>query len=193
MSAASVITIYLLPEVNLMMRPKLLSTLKPGTRVVSHDYDMGEWPPDLAFTMDAPGKPVGRDAKSKVFYWVVPARAGGKWVWQAAAQGSPRNFELALTQNFQKVEGTLTADGKPVPVENPTLIGDRLTFVAKLDGGALYEFSGRIINNALEGTVRTTRTGASPQQQPWSAARTEVWEPKHFLLPPPTLVPPTIQ
>src|SRR6478609_4796835 len=58
LSPASVVTIYLLPEVNLMMRPILLSTLKPGTRVVSHDYDMGEWPPEQSFVMDAPGKPV---------------------------------------------------------------------------------------------------------------------------------------
>jgi hypothetical protein len=128
-----------------------------------------------------------------VFYWVVPARASGKWLWQSAAQGSPRSFELALTQNFQKVEGTLTADGRAVPIEKATLVGDRLTFVAKLDGGSLYEFSGRVINNALEGTQRIARTGANPREQPWSAARTEVWEPKHFLLPPPTLVPPNPQ
>ena len=191
MSPASVVTIYLLPEVNLMMRPKLLSTLKPGTRVVSHDYDMGEWPPDVSFTMDAPGKPVGRDAKSKVFYWVVPAKASGRWLWQSAGDaGSPRNFELTLNQNFQKVEGTLTADGKPVPIENATLVGDRLSFVARLDSNSRHEFSGRIVNNALDGTVRAARAGASVQQQSWSAARTEVWEPRHFLLPPPTLIPP---
>src|SRR3954469_7349044 len=102
LSPASVVTIYLLPEVNLMMRPKLLSMLRPGTRVVSHDYDMGEWPPDLTFTMDAPAKTVGRDKKSKVFYWVVPARAAGKWRWRAP-EGN-RDFELSLTQMFQKIE-----------------------------------------------------------------------------------------
>lgn len=193
MNPASVITIYLLPEVNLMMRPKLLSTLKPGTRVVSHDYDMGEWPPDLSFTMDAPGKTVGRDAKSKVFYWVVPARASGKWLWQSAGDaGAPRKFELALNQNFQKVEGSLTADGKTVPIENATLVGDRLSFIAKLDreGAARYEFDGRIVNHALDGTVRAVRASASVQQQAWAATRTEVWEPRHFTLPPPTLIPP---
>src|SRR6476661_4984507 len=87
LSPASVVTIYLLPEVNLMMRPKLLVMLKPGTRVVSHDYDMGEWPPDLTFTMDAPDKTVGRDKKSKVFYWVVPGRASGKWRWRLSVVG----------------------------------------------------------------------------------------------------------
>ena len=190
-SPATVVTIYLLPEVNLMMRPILLSKLKPGTRVVSHDYDMGEWPPDLAFTMDAPGKPVGRDQKSKVFYWVVPARASGRWMWQAPADtAGPRSFELALNQNFQHVEGTLTADGKTLPIEDAKLVGDRMTFIAKAGTSARYEFSGRIVNNALDGNVRIVRDGAAPREQPWSAARTEVWEPRHFTLPPPTLVPP---
>jgi protein-L-isoaspartate O-methyltransferase len=66
-SPATVLTIYLLPEVNLMVRSRLLTMLKPGTRMVSHDYDFGEWTPDLAFEMDAPGKTVGRGERSKVF------------------------------------------------------------------------------------------------------------------------------
>ncbi|HEY0336042.1 MAG TPA: class I SAM-dependent methyltransferase [Burkholderiales bacterium] len=196
LSPATVVTIYLLPEVNLMMRPKLFAMLKPGTRVVSHDYDMGEWPPDLTFTMDAPSKTVGRDKKSKVFYWVVPARASGKWRWRSAADGgSPRDFELALTQMFQKIEGTLSVDGRTVPIVEPKLAGDTLAFSATLDaaGSARYEFNGRIVNHALEGTVRTVRSGAAAQQQPWNAARTEVWEPRHFALPAPTLLPPQPQ
>lgn len=192
-SPASVVTIYLLPEVNLMMRPILLSKLKPGTRVVSHDYDMGEWPPDLSFTMDAPGKPVGRDAKSKVFYWVVPAKASGRWLWQMPGEaGAQRRFELALDQSFQKIEGTLRIDGRTAALEHAKLVGDRLTFAARTDPNAAtrYEFDGRIYNNALEGTVRTISAGASARDQKWSAARTEIWEPRHFLLPPPTLIPP---
>ena len=190
-SPASVVTIYLLPEVNLMMRPTLLAKLKPGTRVVSHDYDMGEWPPDLALTMDAPGKPVGRDQKSKVFYWVVPARAAGRWLWHGAAEsGSPRSFELVLNQNFQRIEGTLSADGRSVPMEDAKLVGDTLTFVAKLDGSTRQEYSGRIVSHGMDGTVRTARAGAAPQQAAWNATRTEVWEPRHYTLPPPTLIPP---
>jgi len=196
LSPASVVTIYLLPEVNLMMRPKLLAMLKPGTRVVSHDYDMGEWPPDLTFTMDAPSKTVGRDKKSKVFYWVVPARASGKWRWRSAGDGGPaRDFELALTQMFQKIEGTLSVDGRTVPIEEARLVGDVLTFGANLDaaGTARYDFNGRIINHAIEGSVRTTGSGGARQQQTWNAARTEVWEPRHFALPAPTLLPPQPQ
>ena len=106
LSAASVVTIYLLPEVNLMMRPKLLAMLKPGTRVVCHDYDMGEWAPDEQMVIDAPDKPVGRDKKSKVFFWVVPANAAGKWRWQLPLAGKPADIDLILAQNFQKITGT---------------------------------------------------------------------------------------
>ena len=76
----------------------------------------------------------------------------GKWLWQTAAEGgAPRAFELALNQNFQKVEGTLTVDGKTVPIEDAKLVGDRLTFVAKLDGGA------RATNStAASSTTRST-------------------------------------
>jgi hypothetical protein len=192
LSPASVVTIYLLPEVNLMMRPRLFAMLKPGTRVVSHDYNMGEWPPDLTFTMDAPNKPVGRDKTSKVFYWVVPAKAAGRWRWRSEEGGAQRDFELALNQNFQKVEGTLAVGGKSVAIEDAKLVGDTLTFVAKLDGpnGARQEFSGRIVNHGIDGTVRTVRGTGAAQQGAWSAARTEVWEPRHYTLPPPTLVPP---
>ena len=89
LSPASVITIYLLPEVNLMARSKLLA-LAPGTRIVSHDYGIGDWLPDAEFEMDAPGKPVGRSQKSKVLYWVVPDQVAGRWLWQIDDGGKPR-------------------------------------------------------------------------------------------------------
>ena len=195
LTPATVVTIYLLPEVNLMMRPRLLSMLRPGTRVVSHDYDMGEWPPEVTFVMDAPDKTVGRDKKSKVFYWVVPARAAGKWRWQSAgASGQKRDFALALNQMFQKIDGTLTVDGKTVPIEQAKLTGEELSFAARFEqpgGAARYEFNGRIVNNALDGTLRPAIAGAAGQS--WNATRTELWEPRHFALPAPTLIPPQPQ
>jgi hypothetical protein len=186
LSPATVVTIYLLPEVNLMMRPKLLAMLKPGTRVVSHDYDMGEWPPDLTFAMDAPDKPVGRDKKSKVFYWVVPAKVAGKWRWREGE----RDFELTLNQLFQKVDGTLTVDGKTVPIEDANVTGEQLYFAARV-GDSRLAFHGRVINNAVEGTIRSDRSGSASQK--WGATRTEVWDPRHFALPAPTLIPPPVQ
>jgi hypothetical protein len=192
-SQASVLTLYLLPEVVLMIRPKVLSTLRPGTRVVSHDYDFGEWQPDYQIVVDAPGKPVGREQTSKIMYWVVPAEASGRWQWRMKdAAGAVGDFELALKQMFQKVEGTLSAGGKRVPIEDVSLTGERLAFAARLGEGAgavRYEFNGRISGNAIEGSIRAAGAGAGAAQQVWNAARTEVWEPGHRALPAPTLMP----
>ena len=166
LAKADVLTIYLLPEVNLMVRPRILA-LKPGTRLVSHDYGFGEWPPDIELTMDAPGKPVGRDQKSKVMFWVVPARVAGKWVWQ----GPAGLYELQLEQVFQKITGTLSVGGRRVTLEKAVLTGDHISFEAALDKGDKVRqgFSGKVINNAIAGDMRVA--GAA---QAWNATRTEL-------------------
>lgn len=186
-SRATVVTIYLLPEVNLMVRPKLLATLKPGTRIVSHDYDMGEWPPDQSLVLDAPDKPVGRDFKSKVFYWVVPAKASGKWHWKLAINGHTANFELALDQMFQKIDGTLAVDGRKAKIEGARLDGTNISIDASAgDGASLvrYAFAGRVVNNRIEGRARVKGDGGE-QQVAWKAARTQAVEPAHAALKPP--------
>ncbi len=164
-SQADVLTIYLLPEVNLMVRPRILD-LKPGTRLVSHDYGFGEWPPDVELTMDAPGKPVGRDQKSKVMYWVVPSRVAGKWVWQGPAGA----YELQLEQAFQKLTATLTIGGRRVAVAKAVLTGSHIAFEADTDKGRL-ELSGKVTNNAIEGDMRLAGT-----REAWNATRTELRE-----------------
>jgi SAM-dependent methyltransferase len=103
LSQASVITMYLLPQVNLQLRPALLA-LKPGTRLVSHDWDMGEWKPDQTTVVPVPDKKVGLEKSSKVHLWVVPARVEGLW----CGAGLLREFSLRLTQRFQEVHGTLS-------------------------------------------------------------------------------------
>ncbi len=185
-SPANVLTIYLLPDVNLEIRSRLLATLKPGTRIVSHDYDFGEWPPDHQLEMAAPGKKVGVGEKSKVFYWVVPGLAAGKWRWQIKRDGKAEDYELMLNQNFQKLDGTLAAGGRPMKLENPVLVGEHISFTAvggEGAGAARYEFSGRIYNNAIEGTMRANpagKTSGQPQEFPWSATRTVLWDPRHL-------------
>jgi len=187
-SAATVLSIYLLPDVNLAIRSRLLATLRPGTRIVSHDYHFGEWPPDLQLEMPAPGKKVGIGEKSKVFYWMVPGTAAGKWRWQLQRDGKPEDHELSLDQNFQKLQGTLAVSGRPAKLEGLALAGEQLSFAALVDGGAgavRYEFSGRIFNNALTGTVRVSRgekPGAQAQELAWNATRTQIWDPRHVVL-----------
>ena len=102
LAAATVITMYLLPEVNLQLRPSLL-TLKPGTRIVSHDWDMGDWKPDRTTVVPVPNKVVGLEKSSKVHLWTVPARVDGLW----CAAGLLRGASITLTQKYQTFEGVL--------------------------------------------------------------------------------------
>jgi len=111
LGAATVITMYLLPDVNLALRPKLLG-LNPGTRIVSHDWDMGDWIADEMRTIDNPEKALGLDKKSRVYLWVVPASLGGKWCAQQSKTNTDAamKVELRLDQRFQKLDGVLTAN-----------------------------------------------------------------------------------
>ncbi len=99
LAPASVITMYLLPEVNLQLRPRLLA-LRPGTRIVSHDWDMGEWKPDRTRVVDAPDKKVGLEKTSRVHLWTVPAQLGGTWC--------ARDAVLRLQQAFQSLQAEFT-------------------------------------------------------------------------------------
>ena len=141
-SNATVLTMYLLPDINLKLRPKILD-LKPGTRVVSHAFDMGEWKADRTATVE------GKTA----FLWIVPAKAAG--VWQLA-QG-----ELTLVQNFQMLTGTLRTGERTVPISGGRLRGDQITFSAS---GAAYR--GNVRANSIEGTVKSGAT-----ETKWSATR----------------------
>ncbi len=102
LAPATVVTMYLLPEVNMQLRPALLA-LKPGTRIVSHDWDMGDWKPDRSTVLPVPNKAVGLEKSSKVHFWTVPARVEGLW----CARGILRGVSIRLTQKYQAFEGTL--------------------------------------------------------------------------------------
>ncbi len=182
LSPASVITIYLLPEVNLMARGKLLA-LAPGTRIVSHDYGIGDWLPDTEYEIDAPGKPVGRAQKSRVLYWVVPDLVAGRWLWQVETGGRTAAIELALEQNYQKLKATAKLDGRPLPVERAALTGRTLDVTLVLPGRGRVTFSGQRINQAIEGSARD----ASGASAPWRAARIELRDAAHVIAPPPVI------
>ena len=125
LTTASVITMYLLPEVNLQLRPKLLA-LEPGTRIVSHDWDLGAWQPDRTVVVDAPDKPVGLDKSSRVHLWVVPAPLAGQWC--AAGHG------LRLEQTFQMLRGEWTHGSARTAFES-RVVG-RTAQLQMSDGGA---------------------------------------------------------
>src|SRR5690606_7683708 len=109
LSPATVVTMYLLPEVNLRLRPAIMA-LRPGTRVVSHDWDMGDWKPDRSVTVAVPEKKLGLEKSSRVFLWIVPARVEGLWCGRAARGRAA----LRLEQAFQVVRGELR-EGSAAP------------------------------------------------------------------------------
>lgn len=102
LAPATVVTLYLLPDVNLELRPALLA-LKPGTRIVSHDWDMGDWKPDRTLIVAAPDKKIGKEKSSRLHQWIVPARVEGKWCGRAGFRGTT----LQLVQRFQEFRGTV--------------------------------------------------------------------------------------
>ena len=135
LSVATVITMYLLQDVNLQLRPALLR-LKPGTRIVSHDWDLGDWQPDRSRTVDAPDKPVGLDKRSRLMLWVVPARLQGAWCGSGAHAGT----RLQLRQQYQVFDATLSV-GTASLLLNGRIDGPRLQaaggFDALSDGSRL--------------------------------------------------------
>jgi SAM-dependent methyltransferase len=142
-SQASVITMFLLPDINLKLRPKILD-LKPGTRVVSNSFTMGEWNADETANVGD-----GCSSWCTAYLWIVPAKVGGTW---KLPQG-----ELVLKQEFQMVSGTLRADDKTVPLQEGKVRGNEIAFTA---GGVQYR-----------GTVNGKRIDGSTSKGAWSATR----------------------
>jgi len=146
-SKATVITMFLLPDINLRLRPKILD-LKPGTRIVSNSFTMGEWEADDTVN-------VSDDCTTycTAYLWIVPAKTAGTW---QSAQG-----ELTLGQEFQMVTGTLKNGAVSTPITGGRLLGDQITFTV---GGAQYK--GRVNGNAIDGTV-----ASNGKTEKWSATR----------------------
>jgi SAM-dependent methyltransferase len=154
---ANVLTLYLLPDVNMALRPKILEELKPGTRVVSHDYGMREWRPDAQEIIPAPDKTVGARKESMVYLWVVPAKVEGDWDLEIAADGVTRHIPLSVEQEFQVVSAAVYVLGHGrVPASDARLRGDALslTLPAGVLGPEQVELRGRALGDSLSGRVR---------------------------------------
>ncbi|MFN7087093.1 MAG: SAM-dependent methyltransferase [Burkholderiales bacterium] len=159
---ATVVTLYLLPQVNRRLRPKLLD-LKPGTRIVAHDFDLEDWKPDEKTTI-----------RKNVFLWIVPARAAGRWQARIALPGGERDFEFEFRQRFQEIDGIARIDGQFAQMWESGLRGDRIRFVmvdsADRDNEAGLYFEGRIRGNVMEGEIRRG-VGSERKLIPWRAVR----------------------
>lgn len=139
-SQATVLTMYLLPEVNLRLRPVVLD-MAPGTRIVSHAFNMGDWEADQFDTIGT----------SNIYLWIVPAQVAGRWRLTAS---DGRQMILSLTQNYQRIEGVAEIDGSTERLSDARLKGDQIRFTLGAD-----TYSGRIEDGAIasldeDGTVK---------------------------------------
>jgi hypothetical protein len=173
LTQATVITMYLLPRVNLALRPKLLE-LKPGTRLVSHDFDMGDWKADEHVRMDAADKYSGAGGDSDIYLWIVPAKIAGTWRVALPVSGKSQTYEISFEQQYQQISGVARINGRAVKIEGAKLRGDDLTFslTADVNGAAVkHQFSGRVAGNAITGQVALSGSRMAARVE-WTAERT---------------------
>jgi hypothetical protein len=162
MSQATVITMYLLPDTVNLLKDKFLNELKPGTRIVSHDYPLTGWIPEKYVQMDLEDKvQISGVTTTLIYLYVVPAKVAGKWNAQMPPAVSRQPATLQLKQQLTRVSGSARLDGKDVPLEDVRLRGDRITFRLS---GRRGEFSGRVSGNSIEGVMDSGSAKA-----PWSA------------------------
>ncbi len=152
--AATVLTMYLLPEVNLELRPRILFELTPGTRVVSHDWDMGDWEPDCRLVVEAPEKTIGLKKESAVYLWIVPARVAGYWRGVLTGPGGEESVVIEFAQRFQNASAnvwlrrwTLAGSGR-IRGDNISLTLHRSTW---MPGSKSLSFTLRVAGGRLEG------------------------------------------
>jgi hypothetical protein len=151
-SKATVLTMYLLPDLNIRLRPKILE-MKPGTRIVSHAFSMEDWEPDQTAEVE----------DRSAFLWIVPAKVAGTWSWPSETGQA----ELTLRQKYQKLEGTLKTEGKEVPLTDAKLDGDRISFRVVEGNPTTRQYSGVVSGNTIRGTVKSTNHADAK----WAAAR----------------------
>jgi SAM-dependent methyltransferase len=163
---ASVVTLYLLPEINVKLRPKLLRELRPGTRVVSHDFDMADWEPDRTAS-------VRSTRGHTLYYWVIPANVQGVWRWSMPVGSGGQSGRVNLNQHFQEVSGTAAIGGSRIPITNAKLTGNLLSFSVPTQARGkevTMRFSGRVTGNALKGVLQV-EGGPSAGKRDWVAKR----------------------
>jgi len=172
LSGATVVAFYLLPEFNAKLLPKLLK-LKPGTRIVSHDGGIADWPPDERLEMRAPEKPVGIGGVSRVELWIVPADARGTWTSEIPEHGG--RWRFAIKQKYQEMDITANATGRDILVRNSRLRGTEIKMVITgLVGAHAWHhlFEGRIDGDRIAGEL-TVSDGNNRRTFPWTATRTK--------------------
>ena len=163
LTRATVITMYLLPGVNMRLRPVLLG-LKPGTRIVAHDFDLGDWRPDVKVTI-----------RKNAMLWIVPAEISGRWRLQLPLPAGAQTWELNIRQKYQEIDGVVrVADRPPGGLWQPSLRGDKVSFVlvdnTDRDNEANLYFEGVVNGGVMEGELRRG-VGETQTRHRWRAER----------------------
>ncbi|MGH7628859.1 MAG: SAM-dependent methyltransferase [Gemmatimonadales bacterium] len=156
-SSATVVTLYLLPSLNLKLRPTLFRVLRPGTRIASHAFDMGEWLHDAKLEIEG----------SNVFFWTIPADVRGDWSWDLKTADGTQRHSISFQQRFQKATGSWAGENATVSVPAVRIVGDSITFRISRPSEE-YRIAARVSGDRMEGTI--TRDGAPAE--PFAARRT---------------------
>jgi SAM-dependent methyltransferase len=170
LSSATVVTMYLLPEFNAKLLPRLLA-LKPGTRIVSHDGGIGDWPADETLEMRAPEKTVGVGGVSRVELWIVPADASGLWTAELPMHGG--TWRLRIKQKFQMLGIDAAAQGRDLLVRASRLRGEEIKVIVTgiVNGRAWHHyFVGVLKDDRITGEL-TISDGNNKRSFPWIATR----------------------
>lgn len=173
---ATIVTMFLLPDVVQALRPELLRQLRPGTRIVSHDYHLAEWRPDESRIVDISPSPDKRK-DSVIYFWRVPARIAGSWQWTLDNSDHfvrPLEYAAALKQHFQDVEGSIEVLGLEGRIHYGEISGTQVAFSAHVEVNermVRHDFAGQVQGNTITGTV-TLSGGIRPVTLPWRATRT---------------------
>lgn len=165
----SVVYMWLWPEMMRLIRPKIFAEMKPGSRVVTNIWDMGDWPPDQVDK--------AQDG-STVFLWVVPARVDGYWEWETAIGGRRFAYSAVIDQHFQKFDGVVRIGNRRGNFHDMKLSGDSISFTVASTlpeaGYVRHLFTGKVEGDRIRGSVRITTTKGDLEEVrvvPWNAGR----------------------
>lgn len=165
LSRATVVTAYLLSSVNMRLRPVLFEQLKPGTRIVTHDFAFGEWAPEQKLTIDVPDKAYG-PPRSDIMLWVIPANLAGTWQWSLPAPSGVVRHEARIEQKFQVLVGTAGAAPGSSRILEGRVTGTAVAFTLG-SGTTATQYRGVIDGDVVNGQVSV----AGGEPRPWQARR----------------------
>jgi SAM-dependent methyltransferase len=150
-STATVVTLYLLPSLNVKLRPMLFRVLKPGTRIASHAFDMGDWLPDAKLEIEG----------TNAFFWTIPADVRGDWNWQMKTTEGAERHTITFQQRFQKATGSWAGENATVSVPAVRIVGDSIMLRISRPSEE-FRIAAQVVGNRMEGMIERDSAPAQP-------------------------------